>query len=181
MVRAQQIDQRLAGSGKIEVADLEPGAQERVEAQQTFHPRTAGAVKQAAARLGIGKERLQQLTGRVLDAPSELRFSNDTSEDIQPLRDRLLLWAAILLIFDIAARKIDLRTLKLPEKKTATQTVQVGAISQLKQKKKTAERRQPAFEFREMNTPEPAPEPEPTAEPEASDYMKRLKDAKKRK
>ena len=64
-----------------------------------------------------GKERLQQLTGNLVESPEKLLFSNQASQDIQPLQKQILMLAALLFLLDVAARRIDFSSLKLRRKK----------------------------------------------------------------
>lgn len=131
------------------------------------------------------REVLQQIAGVVVDSPGALRFSNRTSEEIRILQDRLLWLAAFLFLLDVAARKISLRELKLPERKPIAIAAEPSPLSRLKQRKKIVEK-----EYLPPEPPASAPPPPAASVPvvspppqpqEAGDYIARLKQAKQRK
>lgn len=144
-----------------------------------------------------GRERLQQLTGSVAETAESLRFSNQDSQDVQPLQKQILLLAAILFILDVAMRRIDFRSLKLREVKTVEAPVETTS-SQLKRLKKKKHRigtaaavdlaqildaaEKKSSDVPEVSVPEQTVEKSQGSSPQdSSDYMKRLKEAKRRK
>lgn len=132
------------------------------------------------------REVLRQIAGAVVDSPKALKFSNKTSEEIRILQDRLLWLAAFLFLLDVAARKISLRDLKLPERKPAAIAAEPSPLLRLKQRKKMVEK-----EYVPPQPPHPVPEPPaasiaaaapPPQQPDSGgDYISRLKRAKQRK
>jgi hypothetical protein len=148
---------------------------------------------------GQGKDRLAQLTGNLVKSPEQLRFSNRISRDFQPLQKQLLMLAAFLFLLDVALRRIDFRTLRFPRKKpveaTATASPVLGTLKERKRgmgRKENAELEQ-IFASTDRAPSERSSEPvaatvekeiaPETAPPEvqSSDYMQRLKEAKRRK
>jgi len=132
-----------------------------------------------------GRARLMQLTGNVIQSPDQLRPGNKTATDIQPLRKRLLLLAIWLFVFDVAARKIDFRMFR---RKKPAQAVPVGVnipLEKLKIRKLEIEKTRPVWvELENASSGEPLQDvqPEPRATPpERSEYMERLKEAKRRR
>jgi hypothetical protein len=144
-----------------------------------------------------GRERLQQLTGKLIDSPEELHLSNQTSQDIQPLQKQLLQLAVFLFLIDVAARKIDFRTLKFASKKADVSPAELAAspFRHLKERKKTIGKPSitdldqilAATEQKSGNiSVEPVAKNIEEASQDippqdSSEYMKRLKEAKRRK
>jgi uncharacterized membrane protein/Mg-chelatase subunit ChlD len=134
-----------------------------------------------------GRERLAQLTGRLVNSANELRTNSKTASDVQPIRKQLLLWALWLFLFDIAVRKIDLgifRRRRLPQTVAPVTPV---PLQKLKLRKLEVVKTRPVWiEIenaavndsiqQELSTPELE---QPTAK--KSGYMERLKEAKKRR
>lgn len=137
-----------------------------------------------------GRDALKEIAEKVVESPSALKFSNKTSEDVQPLQHRLLWLAALLFLLDVAARKISFRDLKLPERKpVAATTLGSPSLGRLKERKKSVEQ---AYSPKEMpvvlpDTLPPVPPSEPATPPvsvqpqESTEYLSRLKEAKRRK
>lgn len=132
------------------------------------------------------REVLQQIAGIVVDSPKALKFYNKTSEEIRILQDGLLWLAAILFLLDVAARKISLRDLKLPQRKPAAVAAEPSPLLRLKQRKKMVKK-----EFVPPQPPSPVQQPPAPSASDAvppqtpttdtSDYISRLKQAKQRK
>jgi len=131
-----------------------------------------------------GLKLLQKLTGTVLSSPEEIRFPRGTADEIAPLQSRLLLWAAFLFLLDVAARKISISSLRFAADKPVSEVKATSPLLQLKDRKKAI-----------YKQPEPLPpiilaegdqqniigeKSEDVAEPVDSEYIQRLKEAKKR-
>ncbi|MGH9857171.1 MAG: VWA domain-containing protein [Acidobacteriota bacterium] len=129
---------------------------------------------------GEGMERLKQMTGSLVQTADQLKFDSKTATDVQPVRSRLLLWAILLFLVDVATRKLDLQMFRSARKlQPASVPVAVPQLERLKIRKSQIEKQRPVIvqvDPFEGEQPKPAgtlPQPE-------SDYMKRLKDAKKK-
>ncbi len=127
-----------------------------------------------------GKERLKQMTDRLVESADQLRLSSRMAMDFQPVRYRLLLWAIWLFLLDVALRKLD------PAMFRSTKVLQPAAVTvpvpleKLKMRKTEMERRRPApvqMEPPKIINPQPTEQSRPVEE---SDYMNRLKNVKKR-
>jgi hypothetical protein len=123
---------------------------------------------------------LQKVIPQTYYSPDQLRFTELASFDSAPLRDTLLWIAAFLFLFDVAARKLDLRRLKPA---MAHQPVDVSIPSALNQLKSVKIPR-PEYQIPiETNINEPAVEQpqivEQPSEP-TSEYLERLKKAKRK-
>jgi uncharacterized membrane protein/Mg-chelatase subunit ChlD len=139
-------------------------------------------VNQEADQTGNGKERLYQLTGKVLDSADRIQLSNKTATAIEPLRNQLLLLAIWLFLFDVAARKLDLRIFQ-KKKGMPAATTPNAPLEKLKTRKLEIGKQMPVW--MEVETTEPQilerEEVTPPASTESSDYIERLKEAKKRR
>jgi hypothetical protein len=131
-----------------------------------------------------GKGRLQHWNIPVLESASELRYPSKSTEEIESLRSRLLWLAALLFLFDVAVRKISFRDIKFPESKPA-ETALPSSLARLKDVKKPRPPERAPLEailMKEEIEPEPAA-PLPPSQPvpsQTSEYMERLKKAKKK-
>ena len=135
-----------------------------------------------------GREMLKEIAGSVADSPDELRYTSRTSEEVRPQQHRLLWIAAFLFLLDAAARKISLRSIKLPRTKTlAVETGPASPLLRLKETKRAVQLPVATLEATIAKADKPAPAvpvaetPPPVAEPMDSDYLARLKEAKRRK
>jgi Ca-activated chloride channel family protein len=136
---------------------------------------------------GNGRERLAQLTGRLVNSADQLRTNSKTASDVQPIRKQLLFWALWLFLFDVSARKLDMRIFrrrKLPQTLAPVTNV---PLQKLKMRKLEVEKTRPVWIDIEnapvIDSPQeemPKQELQPSA-PEKSEYMERLKEAKRRK
>src|SRR4029078_6427371 len=123
---------------------------------------------------------LRQLTGRVLTSADQLQFSNRTATDVEPLRKQLLLLAIWLFLFDIAARKLDLQIF-IRDKALQPASQIHTPFEKLKSRKVELEKQMPVWMEIEKMEAQPQPRKETPVAAESSDYMQRLKEAKKRR
>ncbi len=131
-----------------------------------------------------GRELLQKLTGTVVKLPEEIRFPRGTSEEVAPLQSRLLLWASFLFFLDVAARKISLSNLRFGAEKQTAETRTTSPLLQLKDRKKAIRKQAepvPQIILAESDHQDIIMEKAPdVAELVDSEYIQRLKEAKKR-
>ena len=133
-------------------------------------------------RTNQGRELLQKLTGRIVNLPEELRFPSGTSDEIAPLQSRLLLWTAFLFFLDVAARKISLSNLRFTAEKRTVETATPSPLIRLKDRKKAIYKPEPLPQIvlpesdQQFITDQAQEAPEPID----SEYIQRLKEAKKR-
>jgi hypothetical protein len=120
-----------------------------------------------------------------VDSPSGLRFSTKPSYEIHSIQNQLLLWAALLFVMDVAVRKIRLRRMSF--RLTTDATAPATHLTQLKIRKRSLHPEPVVVPTFLESSPEAKSEHdvmEKQAEPpdrESSEYLKRLKDAKKRR
>src|SRR5262249_48556689 len=91
-----------------------------------------------------GREFLGRAIGPVIDSTEHLKFPTQGSEEVQPAVSALLKIAALLLLFDIAFRKIDFKRIlqtKSPVPQPAIPTTSLSSLKHIKQK--SAEAAQP--------------------------------------
>ena len=131
-----------------------------------------------------GKERLKKIAGRLLESADQLRLDSKTALDVQSVRPQLLAWAIWLFLLDVAFRKLDTGMFRRSKK---LQPVPVPAsipLQQLKMRKRALEREDAGSHVLEIESEPPMTEPKKPEEPKVeadSDYMNRLKEAKRRK
>jgi hypothetical protein len=121
------------------------------------------------------------MTGPLIESADQVSFTNKMATDVEPVRSRLLLWALWLFLLDVALRKLDYGLFR---KKRVLQpaTLPVAApIQKLKMRKTEIDRQRPAMiEIGDIPEDQPPPDPDPSP-PQDSDYMRRLKYAKKKR
>ncbi len=149
----------------------------------------AGTVNREYLVSGAGREFLKQIAGRIVESPGQLEFSGKTATDVQPLRREILLWAVLLFVFDIAARKLEPALLKRHRPADQPDIAVSTALGHLKSRKTEMEKQRPTWI--EMETKQTANDwsvqptsgvsPAEEKQAEQSEYMQRLKEAKKRK
>ncbi len=131
-----------------------------------------------------GRELLRWLTGRLVNSPEEISFPEGTSEEVAPLQSRLLLWAAFLFLLDVAARKINPAAFRFAPQKQTPEAIASSPLLKLKDRKKAIHKKaEPAVQFvlEERDQQNVIVEKEPhVTETIDSEYMQRLKEAKKR-
>jgi uncharacterized membrane protein len=134
-----------------------------------------------------GKERLQKLTGRLVENPADLRYTTGSVKEVQPFQNQLLWWAAFLFLIDVAARKLELRTFQRERPDHINAPELPASWRQFQERKKSAPK-EPA-EIVTIFPPEipsvsevATPSQEKVSEaPDSNVYMERLKAAKQRK
>lgn len=138
----------------------------------------------------MSRRHLELLVDRVIDAPADLRFPSRTAYEVQPFLMQMLLLSAFLFLLDVVARKIDFRSLRnIPERTKAAVAPAAATVSTLKQVKA---KRHAAAESFVAPVVEMQPQTEGSTkgdgrrekgeEPatDSSEYMERLKKAKRR-
>jgi len=137
---------------------------------------------------GDGRALLQRLADKIVESPDQLRFWARASEEIHPVRNQLLQWAAFLFLIDVASRKIHFRRLRLREKQAfRSAPVEQSPIIHLISRKRMIRKQHAPLEAVleqavEKSEPEASvmSEEPPPVPPQPDDYMKRLKEAKKK-
>jgi uncharacterized membrane protein len=133
---------------------------------------------------GDGRERLLELTGNVVTSSDQLQFQTRIATDIQPIRSQLILWAIWLFLLDVALRKLDISMLRRRKVLQPAPVPIPVPLQQLKVRKSEIEKHRPVQVTIPVNDQMPVqepPAPQPPVVQEDSDYMKRLKEAKKRR
>jgi uncharacterized membrane protein len=126
-----------------------------------------------------GLTRLQQLIPDTYDTPGKLRFRELASFDIQPLRNTLLWLAVFLFLFDVAARKLDFSRLKPAAARPST-VKESTPLAHLKAVKIPRPEHSVPIEIISVPASEEIPQPKPVEQPQTSDYLERLKKAKRK-
>ena len=133
-----------------------------------------------------GRERLEQITGRLVESADQLRLFSKTAVDVQSVRPQLLVWAVWLFLIDIVLRKLDPGMFRRRRKLQPEPVAVSVPLQQLKMRKRSMEREEPQpFTFDEPIVTETeykeAASAKETPTKQDSDYMDRLKQAKKRR
>lgn len=132
----------------------------------------------------LGRRHLETLADRVVDSPADLRFPSATAYEVQPFLTQILLLSALLFLLDIAARKIDIRSLKRMAEPRTVVAQAVSTVSSLKKVKTkraaVAEVVAPLIEAPAAPATERKEETAQKQEPDSSGYMERLKKAKQK-